>query len=124
MKQEANKYFDGIHIDLGDLKHGDYPLFEFKCILNAIEFSKAECGGCTYPSVKKNGDVYGYIDINAAVGRKFENPSERNVGIFQKSVKVYLKDGRESYITNEKGITMVNPEKDFVELTIAGNVIN
>lgn len=123
MKKEANQYYKQINYDLGDVKHDEYPLFNYDRIQGDFVFVAAGCGGCTFPSLKSNGDVYGYININSAVGRDFNNGKIRNVGPFKKDMKVYLNDGKDLYIKNSKDVNIKNPEKDYVYLTITGNVI-
>jgi len=123
MKKEANKFYKEIIYDLGDVRHDTYPLFEFEKIEGDFENVIPGCGGCTFPSIKSNGDVYGYININSAVGRDFKDGKKRNVGVFKKDMNVYLQDGKPMYIKNKKGINVKNPDKDYVSLILTGNVI-
>lgn len=119
MKLEAHEHYKTINVDLGDVYHGDMPLFEFKCIKGEMEYVAPGCG-CTAVYLKKNGDAFGYLDINQAVGRNLSNGELFNVGVFKKGFTVYLKDDRPAYIKNAKGTQIPNPEKDQVYLTISG----
>ena len=109
--------------DLGDVKHGYTPQFQYTLENTVIpDGVKPGCGGCTFPRLQPNGDILGYIVVNNAIGRD-KDSGELRTGVFSKTINVYLPDGKPLDILNSKKVKITNPNKTKIILNISGNVI-
>lgn len=80
-----------------------------------IEDTKGNCG-CTKPLVHKDKITAVYTDTHKS--KDIKNPTK-----VHKSVTVYLKDGQDLKITNNKGVEQYNPKKASITLTFHVTVV-
>lgn len=92
--------------------------FPFKGSDAQIEYIEKGCG-CT-SAYFENGAIAGSLDLPKANGNREYEPGETAV---QKSIVVWLNDGQPRFIPNHRKERMMNNNKSFFRLNIAGKVV-
>ena len=93
----------------GDKVRCFFPFFNDK-MHEKVEYVKTSCS-CTTSRISQDG-------IELVYNRRLRDGSLRRGHVRRQLAKVYLKDGKPLWYTNEKGVRSPNHNKSFVNLML------
>ena len=116
-------YVDATRFSFQNAKHSDKLEFSFpwKGPSSAIQYIESSCPVCTkaWFDFEKNA-VVGLIDLARANGG---SEYVKGVTAVDKEVLVWINDGQERFVPNEKLQKITNQLKPFIRIKISGTVL-